>query len=177
MLKWKNAESKEKPLEIDCTLSSTDVYLRKNIRQEEEMYKYDEVILSSEYRYPILDMNEYKEKLLNAFKEEYLKENEKILADKKTINTSLGEFSIKTPTYDFVFCLMAMKDLPQGISEGTIRLADGTPVKALTQAEVQALYMEFYNSIAELDKKFTSYKNQIIEAKNFDELENIEIIY
>ena len=116
-------------------------------------------------------------KLLEQFKAEAFAENEKLLANKKTIETSFGEFSIKTPTYDFVFCLMFLKDLPTGIPEGKIRLADGTPVKAMTQAEVMNLYIEFTTEIAGIDSLFTGNKNKIETAQTIAELEAIEIAY
>jgi hypothetical protein len=177
MLNWKNVESLEQPLEIDAITTTEGVYLRKDIKFEDDKYKYKEVLLSNDYRYDILDTDEYRAKLLEVFKIERLKENEITLAEKKTITTTLGEFSIKTPTYDFIFCLMGLKDLPTGIAEGTIRLADGTPIGAMTQPEVQSLYFEVFNAIAQLDSKFTGYKKQILEASNFDELEEIEIVY
>lgn len=177
MLNWKNVESLEQPLEIDAITTTEGVYLRKDIKFEDDKYKYKEVLLSNDYRYDILDTDEYRAKLLEVFKTERLKENETTLAEKKTIATTLGEFSIKTPTYDFIFCLMGLKDLPTGIAEGTIRLADGTPLPAMTQAEVQALYFEVFNAIAQLDSKFTNYKKQILNAGNFDELEEIKIVY
>lgn len=177
LLNWKSVESLERPLEIDAIMTTEGVYLRKDIQENDGKFTYKEVLLSNDYRFDILDTDEYRAKLLEVFKEERLRENENALAKKKTIETSLGEFSIKTPTYDFIFCLMGLKDLPTGITEGTIRLADGTPIKAMTQTEVQALYFEVFNSIAQLDSKFTGYKKQILEASTFDELENISFDY
>ena len=176
-LNWKKAESLECPLEIDAQMTSSGVYLRKNINREDDKYTYQEVLLSNDYRFPILDMDEYREKLLEVFKTEAQEENQKALAAKKTIETSVGEFSIKTPTYDFIFCLMALKEFPTGIPEGKIRFANGEAAPAMTQAQVQALYLEFANAIAELDAKFTNIKNQIINAESIDALENIEISY
>lgn len=68
ILNWKKAESLERPLEVDCTLSPSGVYYRKNIVEElagEEpnlytKFVYDEVILSNEFRFDILDTEEYK---------------------------------------------------------------------------------------------------------------------
>lgn len=177
MLNWKKVESLEEPLEIDCTLSKKGVYLRKDIQKVEDKYVYQEVLLSNEYRYPILDMDEYKAKLLETFKEEAQEKNKKVLAAKETIVTSIGEFSIKTPTYDFIFCLMALKEFPSGIPEGKIRFANGEAAPAMTQGQVQALYFEFANAIAELDAKFTGIKNEIDAAENIDALESIEINY
>lgn len=179
---WKAVESLNKPLEIDCTLSESGVYVRKNIKEiqaddEQIKYTYDETVLSNEYRYDILDMEEYKAKLLEDFKASFNEYNEKILAEKQFIETSKGSFSIKTPTYDFIFCLMCLKDLPTGIPDGKIRLYDGTPVPAMTQAEIQQLYFEYLNSISELDVKFTKNKKLIQDAQNFDELFSIEIFY
>lgn len=176
-LQWKEVQSKEQPMEIDAIATDKGVYLRKDIVFEEDIYKYKEVLLPNEYRYEILDTEEYMAKLLEQFKAEAFAENEKLLANKKTIETSFGEFSIKTPTYDFVFCLMFLKDLPTGIPEGKIRLADGTPVKAMTQAEVMNLYIEFTTAIAGIDSLFTGNKIKIETAKTISELEAIEIAY
>ena len=68
ILNWKRTESLEKPLEVDCTLSESGVFYRKNITEElvennGEVYTkfvYDEVILSNDFRFPILDTEEYK---------------------------------------------------------------------------------------------------------------------
>lgn len=185
MLNFYKAESFAKPLEIDCISTNSGVYLRKNIKEElcelegRELikYVYDEVLLSNDYRYPILDMQEYKSKLLEDLKKEMLIENEGSLQLKEYISTSKGDFSIKTPTYDFIFCLMALKDLPSGVSAGTIRYYDGTPAPAMTQAEVQELYAEFVQLVAGLDTKFTTIKNQILNAETIDELFAIKIEY
>lgn len=176
-LQWKEVQSKEQPIEIDAIATGKGVYLRKDIIFDEEVYKYKEVLLPNEYKYEILDTEEYMTKLLETFKAEAFAENERLLANKKTIETSFGEFSIKTPTYDFVFCLMFLKDLPTGIPEGKIRLADGTPVRAMTQEEVVNLYIEFTTAIAGIDSLFTENKIKIATAKNISELEAIEIAY
>ena len=68
LLTWKKVESLEMPLEVDCTLSKTDVYYRRNITEEQvenngeivKKYIYEETILSEEFRFPILDTEEYK---------------------------------------------------------------------------------------------------------------------
>ena len=64
LLNWKKAESLELPLEVDCTLSDKAVYYRKNIEQvatdDGFKYVYDEAVLSNDFRFPILDMEEYK---------------------------------------------------------------------------------------------------------------------
>ena len=185
LLNWQKSESYVMPLEIDCTLSDSGVYLRKNIRTEQveddenvnTKYVYDETILPNDFRYNILDMDEYKAKLLEDLKKEMLIENEGTLELKQYISTSKGDFNIKTPTYDFIFCLMALKDLPTGVPEGTIRYYNGTPAPAMTQAEIQELYAEFVQAISVLDAKFTAIKNQIINAESFDELFSINIEY
>jgi len=68
LLNWKKAESLVKPLEVDCLLSNSGVYYRKNITEEQvenngEVYTkfvYDEVVLSNDFRFDILDTEEYK---------------------------------------------------------------------------------------------------------------------
>jgi hypothetical protein len=72
---------------------------------------------------------------------------------------------------------MALKDLPTGIPEGRIRFYGGNPVPAMTQAQVQALYLEFANAVASLDAKFIDYKNQIDSAADIATLEAIQINY
>ena len=77
-LVWKKAESLEKPLEVDCTLSNSGVYFRKNITEEmiiganeepQTKYVYDETVLSNEFRFDILDTEEYKEAIQNKINE------------------------------------------------------------------------------------------------------------
>ncbi|MDD3238215.1 MAG: hypothetical protein PHV37_08990 [Candidatus Gastranaerophilales bacterium] len=176
-LNWRNVESLVEPLEVDAITTQSGIYLRKDITESDGKYTYKEVLLSNDYRYDILDTEEYKAKLLDDFKILVQEENENTLAAKKTITTSIGDFSIKTPTYDFIFCLMALKDLPTGIPAGKLRLADGTAVPAMTQAQVQALYFEFTTLVAELDTKFVGYKTNINAAATIDALEQIEIVY
>ena len=65
LLNWKTAESLVQPLEVDCTLSESGVYYRKNIEEVETddgsvKYVYDEVVLPNEFRFDILDTEEYK---------------------------------------------------------------------------------------------------------------------
>lgn len=65
LLNWKKSESLVKPLEVDCTLSDSGVYYRKNIEEVETdegsvKYIYDEVVLSNDFRFDILDTEEYK---------------------------------------------------------------------------------------------------------------------
>lgn len=64
MLKWKKVESLERPLEVDCTLSESGVYYRRNIKtvatDEGYKYEYEETVLSNDFRFNILDMEEYK---------------------------------------------------------------------------------------------------------------------
>lgn len=67
LLNWKTVESLERPLEVDCTLSNDSVYYRRNIRTElageepelQTKYVYEEVILPEEFRFPILDTEEF----------------------------------------------------------------------------------------------------------------------
>lgn len=75
---WKKAESLEKPLEVDCTLSNSGVYYRKNIKEETTLdaneepqtkYIYDETVLSNEFRFDILDTEEYKAAIQNKIDE------------------------------------------------------------------------------------------------------------
>lgn len=69
LLNWKIVESLERPLEVDCTLSNDSVYYRRNIREEiaeeepelKTKFVYEEVILPDEFRFPILDTEEFKE--------------------------------------------------------------------------------------------------------------------
>ena len=77
-LNWKKSESLEKPLEVDCMLSSSGVYYRKDITEETVLdtngnpqikYVYDEVVLSNEFRFPILDTEEYKVAIKNKLDE------------------------------------------------------------------------------------------------------------
>lgn len=185
LLDWKKAESLERPLEVDCTLSKNGVYFRKDIKEVQAgdgentytKFVYNETVLSNDYRFDILDMDEYKAKLLEVFKQKRLQENEIALAKKEYISTSKGDFRIKTPTYDFIFCLMALKDLPTGVAAGQMRFYDGTPAPALSQADVQAIYIEFVQAVSMLDAKFTAYKNQITNAQTFDELFEIVLEY
>lgn len=66
ILNWKKSESLVQPLEVDCTLSTTGVFYRKNIvaiagdDDTPTKYVYDEVVLPEEFRFPILDVEEYK---------------------------------------------------------------------------------------------------------------------
>lgn len=77
LLTWKKVESLEMPLEVDCTLSNTDVYYRRNIAEEQtesngeiiKKYVYDETVLSEEFRFPILDTEEYKAAIQNKINE------------------------------------------------------------------------------------------------------------
>ena len=77
LLTWKKVESLEMPLEVDCTLSKTDVYYRRNITEEQtenngkivKKYVYDETVLSEEFRFPILDTEEYKAAIQNKINE------------------------------------------------------------------------------------------------------------
>lgn len=177
LLNWKNVESLERPIEVDAISTKNGIYFRKNIVETDGKFKYQEVLLSNDYRFNILDTEEYLAKLLEVFKAETQKENEQALAAKKTIVTSIGEFSIKTPTYDFIFCLMALKGLPTGIPEGRIRFYGGEFVPAMTQAQVQALYLEYANAVATLDSKFVDFKNKIESAVSIQSLEEIQISY
>jgi hypothetical protein len=60
LLTWKKVESLEKPLEVDCMLSNEDVYYRKDIVQDEDgKYTYQETLLGKEFRFDILDTQEY----------------------------------------------------------------------------------------------------------------------
>lgn len=58
-LNWKTVESLEQPLEIDKNLTSSGVYYRKNIVEEDGKYTYEEVLLSNEFRFNIEDTTEY----------------------------------------------------------------------------------------------------------------------
>lgn len=77
LLNWKKAESLERPLEVDCTLSENGVYYRKNIveelaGEEPELYTkfvYDEVVLPNDFRFDILDTEEYKTAIQNKLDE------------------------------------------------------------------------------------------------------------
>ena len=71
---WKKAESLVKPLEVDCMLSNSSVYYRKNITEETTLdvngepqtkYIYDETVLSNDFRFDILDTEEYKAAIQN----------------------------------------------------------------------------------------------------------------
>lgn len=67
ILNWKKAESLERPLKVDCMLSESGVFYRKNIEEVEyenngktgTKFIYDEVILSNDFRFDILDTEEY----------------------------------------------------------------------------------------------------------------------
>lgn len=69
LLNWQVVESLEKPLEVDCTLSKESVYYRRNIKEEltgeepdlQTKFVYEEVVLPKEFRFPILDTEEFKE--------------------------------------------------------------------------------------------------------------------
>ena len=77
LLNWKKVESLEKPLEVDCTLSPSGVYYRRNIEEVQvenngeicKKYIYDEVVLSNEFRFPILDTEEYKAEIHKVIEE------------------------------------------------------------------------------------------------------------
>ena len=75
MLEWKTVESLEIPLEVDCTLSESGVYYRKNIKtvatDDGYKYTYEETVLSNDFRFPILDMEEYKIAIQNKLAEIY----------------------------------------------------------------------------------------------------------
>ena len=60
LLNWKNAESLVRPLEVDCTLSDNGVYYRKDIVETDDgKFTYKEVVLSNDFRFDILDTQEY----------------------------------------------------------------------------------------------------------------------
>lgn len=73
LLNWKKVESLEMPLEVDCTLSETDVYYRRNIEKAETetgvKYVYEETVLSDDFRFQILDTEEYKAAIKNKINE------------------------------------------------------------------------------------------------------------
>lgn len=73
LLNWKKVESLEMPLEVDCTLSETDVYYRRNIEKAETetgvKYVYEETVLSDDFRFQILDTEEYKTAIQNKINE------------------------------------------------------------------------------------------------------------
>lgn len=73
LLNWKKVESLEMPLEVDCTLSETDVYYRRNIEKAETetgvKYVYEETVLSDDFRFQILDTEEYKAAIQNKINE------------------------------------------------------------------------------------------------------------
>jgi len=75
MLKWKTVESLEAPLEVDCTLSESGVYYRRNIEtvttDDGYKYVYEETILSNDFRFDILDTDEYKQAIQNKLDEIY----------------------------------------------------------------------------------------------------------
>ena len=75
MLKWKTVESLEAPLEVDCTLSESGVYYRRNIEtvatEDGYKYRYEETVLSNDFRFPILDTEEYKETIQNKLNQIY----------------------------------------------------------------------------------------------------------
>lgn len=62
---WKNTESMVEPLLIDDKSSSYGVYLRKDVKQENNVYKYKEIYLSNDYKMNIVDVEEYQQKLLD----------------------------------------------------------------------------------------------------------------
>jgi len=171
ILNWEVAESTERPLEVDNMLSPSGVYLRKDVQEVEGKFQYKEVFLGQEYKGKSIF------ELLEVFKAEMQNENATALANKQTIVTSTGEFSIKTPTYDFIFCLMALKDMPTGIPAGMIRFYGGEATPAMTQAQVQSLYLEYAGKVAELDRKFITYNFAINNAETIQELEEIKIVY
>ena len=118
LLTWKKVESLEMPLEVDCTLSKTDVYYRRNITEEQaenngeivKKYIYEETILSEEFRFPILDTEEYK------------------TAIQEKINRINGQLHITKLDFYNNFCK------PVGISyEVLIEKIKGSPIKAETE--------------------------------------------
>lgn len=73
---WKNTESMQEPLLVDDKSSSYGLYLRKDVVQENNVYKYKEIYLSNDYKMNIVDVEEYQEKLLACLdqeEEEYTK--------------------------------------------------------------------------------------------------------
>lgn len=72
-LNWKQVESCEMPLEVDATLSKSGVFYRKNITEKTtedgKKYKYDEAILSNEFRFDINNVEEYKAAIENKIAE------------------------------------------------------------------------------------------------------------
>lgn len=62
---WKNTESMAEPLLVDDKSSSYGVYLRKEVKQENNVYKYKEIFLDNEYKMNIADVEEYQQKLLD----------------------------------------------------------------------------------------------------------------
>lgn len=62
---WKNTESMVEPLLVDDKSSSYGVYLRKDVKQENNVYKYKEIYLSNDYKMNIVDVEEYQQKLLD----------------------------------------------------------------------------------------------------------------
>lgn len=77
LLNWKIVESLERPLEVDCTLSNDSVYYRRNIREEiaeeepelQTKYVYEEVVLPQEFRFSILDTEEFKQAIQDKINE------------------------------------------------------------------------------------------------------------
>lgn len=77
LLDWKKVESLEKPLEVDCMLSESGVFYRKNIEEVEyenngeacTKFMYDEVVLSNDFRFDILDTEEYQIAIQNKLDE------------------------------------------------------------------------------------------------------------
>lgn len=73
---WTNTESMQEPLLVDDKSSSYGLYLRKDVVQENNVYKYKEIYLSNDYKMNIVDVEEYQEKLLARLdheEEEYTK--------------------------------------------------------------------------------------------------------
>lgn len=59
ILQWKTVESLECPQEVDALLTTSGVYYRKDITEQDGKFIYKEVLLSNDFRFDILDTQEY----------------------------------------------------------------------------------------------------------------------
>lgn len=191
-LNWRKSESLQRPLEIDAALTKNGIYLRRNITEvqtgdEKEIstkFIYDEVLLPNTYRYNILDMDEYKAKLLEQFKSEQKINNAAALANVQSIDTTYGKVLINTPvgTIDSVVSglLNLVNITKQNLPAGSFRTyinGISTPSPELTPSQVASLFVEVFKSINELDKKYKNYESLIDNTATLDDVIALEFEY
>jgi hypothetical protein len=187
-LNWKQSESTQRPLEVDTTSTTSGVYLRRNIAETETdgvvKYSYDEVLLPSEYKYDIADVEEYLAKLLQEFKAQKQAESDTKNKTVEFIKTSYGKLKTTTPVGELTTVMNSLAIIVQmsgNLQADMVRfyLEDGSIVgnQELNQQQFAMLFSEVITAYKAIDNKSTMYKKAIQEAETLEELENIEINY